>query len=164
MNNHPLEVIEVPQRRCFELVALDIASAAAPQAGWPTHPGAVRTAVSGGIEALHFAPGRWLLPDPPGELLAAISGWPAASLVDVEGKWQRRSLRGRHAMRLLAAGADVEAMLSGRECAALALFDCPVIVARASAAMDLWVQSSYARFLEEQLTRALSGVEHCRDP
>lgn len=147
MSEQPLEVIEVAQSSCFELVDLDGVAA----------PGTVRLAAGGRLEALHFAPGRWLLPDPSAELLAAIAG-PAATLVNVEGKWQRRSLRGNGALRLLAAGADVEAMLTGRDCAALSLFDCPAIVARGCGTVELWVHSSYARFLDEQLAQACSRL------
>ena len=53
----------------------------------------------------------------------------------------------------LASGADVEALLEGRDCAALSLFDCPVIVARAEEGLELWLQSSYAQFLDERLAR-----------
>lgn len=146
MSEQVIEIVEVPQSSCFELIHLD---GIAP-------PGTVRLAAGGQLEALHFAPGRWLLPDSSAELLAPIAGQPAAVLVDVEGKWQRRSLRGAGAMGLLAAAADVEAMLTGRDCAAVVLFDCPAIVARGSGTLELWVLSSYARFLDERLANARS--------
>jgi sarcosine oxidase gamma subunit len=173
MSDQPLEVVEVAQPSCFELVAFDDRASqrwdAAPGAllgaGWPKEPGAVRRASDGQLEALHFAPGRWLLPAPSTELLAALADPSEAALVDVEGKWQRRSLRGRGAMRLLAAAADVEAMLAGRDCATLSLFDCPAIVARASGAIEVWVHSSYAAFLDERLTHALSRAARvCHSP
>lgn len=154
-----VEVVEVPQASCFERVDLEgVVRAAAPAPvgsfSWSESPGAVRVAADGQLEALHFAPGRWLLPEPSAELLAAIGD--SAILVDVEGKWRRRSLRGKGAMRLIAAAADVEAMLTGRNCAALTLFDCPAIVARGNATLELWIHSSYARFLDEQLAHALA--------
>jgi sarcosine oxidase gamma subunit len=154
MSAQTLEVVEVAERSCFELVA----NALSPWAGWPTNAGAVRHAPDGSPEVLHFAPSRWLLPNPTGDLLAGAAEQSAAMLVDVEGKWQRRSLRGSGAMRLLAATADVEAMLTGRDCAALSLFDCPALVARGHGSIEVWVLSSYARFLDEQLAHALSRI------
>ena len=165
------EVVAVALSSCYELVELTIGaqlSAVASSPGgslpWPSVPGAVHVAADGRLEALHFAPGRWLLPEPSAELLAAVADQSAATLVDTEGKWQRRSLRGSGAMRLLAAAADVEEMLKGRGCAALSLFDCPAIIARAPGSIELWVQSSYARFLDEQLGVVLSRLAGRREP
>ena len=177
MSGQPLEVVEVEQPGCFELIGLHSgatqplaaalsASTSSPGANspWPTKPGAVLRTADGRLEALHFAPGRWLLPDPSAELFAAIAGQSAAVLVDVEGKWQRRSVRGSGAMRLLAAAADVEAMLAGRDCAALSLCDCPAIVARGRGTIELWVHASFARFLDEGLAHIRSRVASRRAP
>jgi sarcosine oxidase gamma subunit len=153
MSGQTLEVLEVAPSSCFEMVEL---AGGVIQSLQRKSPGTVRVAADGRLEALHFSPGRWLLPDPSADLLAAIGEQSAVTLVDVEGKWQRRSLRGSGALRLLAAAADVEAMLTERHCAALSLFDCPCIVARGSGTIELWVQSSYARFLDAQLANALS--------
>lgn len=151
--------IERPQsQECFELVAVRGAVPPALGRDGPANPGAVRRAPSGRLDALHFAPGRWLLFDVPADLNARLAAQSEATLVDVAGKWQRRCLRGADVWRLLAAGADVASMLAGRECAALALFDCPVVVAREGEGVDLWVQASYAGFLDAQLERACARL------
>jgi sarcosine oxidase gamma subunit len=173
MSGQTLEVVEVAQSSCFELVEVNSGLGQQPRTAisspggslaWPKIPGAVRVAADGRLEALYFAPGRWLLPAPSADLLAAMADQPEAMLVDVGGKWQRRSLRGDGAMRLLAAAADVEAMLTGRACASVVLFDCPAIVARGNGTIELWVQSSYARFLDEQLAHVLSRLARRRAP
>ncbi|MGH6634300.1 MAG: hypothetical protein ACREB0_13125, partial [Sphingopyxis sp.] len=122
---------------------------------WPIVPGAASRA-SGRIELLHFAPRRWLAPNPPPELIARIDSHARqgrATVVEVEGNWREFRIRGLGAARLLACGADVEGILARRDCAALALFDCPVIVAREPMGFEIWVQSSYASSLREVLDR-----------
>jgi hypothetical protein len=174
MSEQPLEVLELAQAGCYEVIALDSGAAYSQVsqrragwqllADWPTSPGDVRHTADGSPGVLHFAPGRWLLSEPSTDLLDAIAEHPSAVIVDVEGKWQRRSLRGGGALRLLAAAADVEAMLADRRCAAMSLFGCPAIVARAGEAIELWVHASYARFFDEQLAVALSRTASRRAP
>jgi hypothetical protein len=126
---------DTPQR-CYEVVAT---SNAAPVA-WP----------------LQFAPRCWLLPDPPQEALVRLSGKAGIVIVDVEGKWHRRVFKGADVWRVLAFAADVETRLQRRECASLTLFDCPCIVTRSGNGVELWVLSSYARFLDDQAVAAAS--------
>jgi hypothetical protein len=66
----------------------------------------------------------------------------------------QRCVGAHGAARLLAFTADIEAVLAGRECAALNLLDCPAIVARAAPGFRLWVQSSYAAHF-------LATARHC---
>jgi hypothetical protein len=106
---------------------------------------------------LNFAPRRWLLPDPAEDVLVRLGGHSGVVLVDVDGKWQRRVLSGAQLWRVLSAGADVEAMLRDRHCDALTLFDCPIIAARSGEGVELWVLSSYARFLDERLGHLVGG-------
>lgn len=159
MSRIEVSIERVAPDACWELVALRSGGDMAYGNVLPMVPGAVKRTLSGQLELLHFAPGRWLAPALSRSLEHfAESG--AVSVVDVEGKWQRRILQGRDTLRLLASGADVEAMLADRDCAALSLFDCPVVVARNGSTIDLWVHSSYANSLDEQLSAAFAGLEY----
>lgn len=137
-----------------ELVALGPWDPGRFGADWPTKPGGVLRDAGGACEALHFAPGRWLLPAPSASLLARCGELAAAgvaTLVDTEGKWLPLTVEGAVGARRLAAGAPLGLMLSGRDCAALTLFDCPVIVGRGRDSFDVWVPASYAAHLEKAL-------------
>lgn len=139
-------IVGAPFERCSELVALRAPATSEFGEGWPIAPGKVRLAPSGAAELLHFAPGRWLMPDPSKALMQqseryVVAG--AAELIDVEGKWRKIVLSGEAAMRVLAAGAAVESLLAECDCAALTLFDCPVILAGGTSRFELWVPSSY---------------------
>lgn len=158
----PPETAELPippasEDRCCELVALRTPAASAASVfgeDWPIAPGAVRRAPSGAAQLLHFAPGRWLMPEPDAALMlqaGKLVAGGAAELIEVEGKWRKLALSGAAATRVLSAGVAVESVLAARECAALTLFDCPVILARRLGEFDLWVQSSYFPSLEARL-------------
>lgn len=114
---------------------------------WPTTPGGVRRGALQRPELLHFAPDRWLAPDPAAEvtaLLRAAVDAGAGVLVDATGKWEELVIAGPGAARLLASAIAVEAVLERRGCAAVTLFDCPAVLARQNEDFVLWVQSSYA--------------------
>ena len=83
-------------------------------------------------------------------------------MIDVSGKWEALSIAGPGATRLLACALDIEAVLQGRDCAAVTLFDCPAIVARAADGFAVWVQSSYAA--DFMATAAQSGATLARGP
>ena len=122
----------------------------------PAPPGAAWRDGAGHATLLHFAPGRFFAPAPAAELarhLAALEAAGIGRVFDVTGKWRALRVAGPGALRLLAAGADVEAVLAHRDCAALSLFDCPVVLAHASRAFDLWVPASYATDLRNSLER-----------
>jgi hypothetical protein len=138
MNAQKFHIERVIPRRCYEAVA----TRPAPSLNLP----------------LHFAPGHWLLPDPAQEVLARVGGQPGIVIVDVDGKWQRRILSGPRVWRVLAVTADVATMLRGRDCAALTLFDCPGIAARSGDGVEVWIVSSYAQFLDEQLVAAATRI------
>jgi heterotetrameric sarcosine oxidase gamma subunit len=115
--------------------------------GWPAAPGAVRHDAAGRPVLLHFAPARWLVPAPHPDIAALIDAATqagAGAVVDVDGKWKAVELLGPGAARLLASTIDVEAVLGGRECAAVTLFDCPAVLARVPDGFGIWVRSSYA--------------------
>jgi heterotetrameric sarcosine oxidase gamma subunit len=128
---------------------------AAPWAAlFPIAPGAVVRNGMGQCELLHFAPGRWLAPEPSADLAARLAAAAAAGAgvqIGVDGKWHALTLAGPGAEQALARTAALDAILAGRECAAVLLFDCPSIIARSSAALDVWVRSSYAADLMSSL-------------
>jgi heterotetrameric sarcosine oxidase gamma subunit len=114
---------------------------------WPSTPGAVRYGAQQRPLLLHFAPGRWLAPDPDPEIGALLEGAAqaaAGAVVEVTGKWRALQISGPGAGHLLACTIAVEAVLTDRDCAALTLFDCPAILARAPDGFAVWVQASYA--------------------
>jgi len=53
----------------------------------------------------------------------------------------------------LAAGVPSETVLSGRACAALPLFDCPVVLLRTPDSSEVWIPASYAESLESVLNK-----------
>jgi heterotetrameric sarcosine oxidase gamma subunit len=130
---------------------------AAPWAAlFPIAPGAVVRNGMGQCELLHFAPGRWLAPEPSAQLqsrLAAAAAAGAGVQIGVDGKWHALTIAGPGAEQALARTVALEAILAGRECAALTLFDCPSIIARSPATFDVWVQASYAADLMTSLER-----------
>jgi sarcosine oxidase gamma subunit len=108
---------------------------------------------------LHFAPARWLLPDPGAELDAWLSAAAAGAgiAVEVEGKWTALELAGPDAARLLCSSLDVGAVLESRDCAAVALFDCPAVLATSARGYIIYVQSSYAADFKAAVTRLCAG-------
>lgn len=103
---------------------------------------------------LYFSPGYLLAINfdggaPP--LAAVLSAIP----IDVTGKWRGFRLTGPRAGAVLAAGAHVELLLQDRVCAALSLFDCPVVLLRTADAYEVWVLASYT----ESLCQALNKME-----
>ncbi len=130
---------------------------------WPARPGAARFDDQSQPVLMHFAPGRWLAPEPTAELLSLLSAAQQAAtgtLVNVSGKWDQLWMRGPGAARLLACTIDWQVMLEQRDCAAVTLFDCPAIVARAADGFAVWVQSSYtSHFLStaEKFRASLEG-------
>ncbi|MBS0393096.1 MAG: hypothetical protein JSR54_00650 [Proteobacteria bacterium] len=133
--------------RTLEFAAFGFPLGGAFVVGWPAAPGAVRYEADDQPALLHFAPARWLVPQPHPDieaLLQAAVDAGAGIVVDVEGKWQPLLLRGPGAKRVLATAVDIESALHERACAALTLFDCPSIVAACAGGYSLWVRASYA--------------------
>lgn len=131
---------------------LEFAAFSWPQVGgelgnWPSDAGAVQRDTLNRAILLHFAPGRVLAPDPSAAteaLLDAAAAQGVGSSIDVTGKWEHYIIAGPDAARLLACAIEVGAVLEKRECAAVTLFDCPAVIARAHAGFELWLQSSYS--------------------
>ena len=137
----------LPAVPTLEFVAFAFPPDGAFRAAWPVEPGAVSLGPDDRPTLLHFAPARWLLPDPGGQLMALVAAAVdagAGTVVDVSGKWQAMQLTGSGAARVLASAVDVRAVLAGRGCAALTLFDCPLVLAGAAGGFALWVRASYA--------------------
>jgi heterotetrameric sarcosine oxidase gamma subunit len=131
----------------LEFVAFGFPLGGAFVVGWPAAPGAVRHDEQGRPVLLHFAPARWLVPAPHPDIAALIEAATqagAGAIVAVDGKWRAMELTGPGAARLLASTVDVEAVLDGRECAAVTLFDCPALLARVPGGFAVWVRASYA--------------------
>jgi len=122
----------------------------------PAPPGAVQRDGEGRAALLHFAPGRFLAPAPGADLIRHLDALAAAgvgAVFNVTGKWRSIEVAGTGAERLLAAGVDVATVLGHRECAAVQLLDCPVVLTRSSAGFELMVQASYATDLAASLER-----------
>jgi len=135
----------LPSGRALEFVAFGDSRTGL--ADWPLAPGGVRHGAQGRPEILHFAPGRWLLPEPDASSCAAVAAAAAAdtgTAVEVEGKWMAMDLSGPDAARLLSSSLDVAAVLESRDCAAVVLFDCPAVLAASSAGYRIYVKASYA--------------------
>jgi sarcosine oxidase gamma subunit len=126
---------------------------------WPIGPGEIRASAAGAPLLMHFAPGRWLAPDPGVEArqmveVAAVLGLGVS--VDVTGKWVPMQLEGVDAARVLASTIDIRALLGGRRCAAAHLFDCPTIVATAGDGYGLWVGASYTAAFAAAIERQVA--------
>jgi heterotetrameric sarcosine oxidase gamma subunit len=136
----------LPCASALEFAAFKWPSPELDEPAWPNAPGAVRFDALQRPMLLHFAPGRWFAPEPGLEirtLLAMAAQAAAGVVVDVTGKRDALLIGGPGAARLLSCAIAIEAILNARDCAALTLFDCPAIVARAPEGFAVWVQSSY---------------------
>lgn len=138
----PCRVTRQPEQPMHEVVAY---RAGAAPAGWPAAPGGAVRDGSGRPAVAHFAPGRWLVPTSGLDLTAwfAVAA-PLCSVVDVTGKWCAFAVAGPGSRRLLQTSIAIDAVLDGRDCAAVVLFDCPAVVARTIEGYIAWVQASYA--------------------
>jgi heterotetrameric sarcosine oxidase gamma subunit len=141
-------VARLPPTRVLEVVAFRPVPANA-GAVLPSSPGEVLRDAEGAPALLHFAPGRWLVPASGLDLATALAGVPAfGAIVDVTGKWQELAITGKDAPWFLASAVAIDAVLDGRQCAAVTLFDCPAIVARGAGGFVVWLPASYvAHFL-----------------
>ena len=140
-------ITALPLATCYEFVAYPGRNMEAAAIGaWPAGAGQVLRDATGRSALLHFAPDRWLVPAPPPILLQELSSLERAgrgTLLDVEGKWQEVRIAPERAHHILSRGIDVETVLADRECAAVMLFDCPAILARSGATINLWIGASY---------------------
>jgi heterotetrameric sarcosine oxidase gamma subunit len=106
------------------------------------------------MRPLPLGPGRWLWLDPDPDEANAVAAT-GAYIVDVEGKWTAFTCGGPQARRALSAAIDVDSLLEARDCAAVALFDCPAVLARTGDdGFIVCVQSSYAASFEAAYTGA----------
>jgi len=122
-----------------------------PVAGLPAAPGQVRFAANGAPALLHHAPGRWFAPAADDTLRLELEALAAAGtgvLFDVTGKFRSWPLEGPEGRAWLAQQCAVAMVLAGRDCAALTVFDCPVLVGKKQAEGEehfvVWLSSSYA--------------------
>ncbi len=136
-NDFSCQLEEMPSSRDYEFIAFgEVADEGVPGESGP-----------GDSALLPIAPGRWFAPSPDAAVqsfLEAAIHADSGTVIDISGKWHAMTLIGSGASRLLASSIDIEAVLHNRSCAALALFDCPAIVARKPTGFSIWVHSSYA--------------------
>jgi sarcosine oxidase gamma subunit len=155
--------IDRVRRSCaLEFAAFAWPAPALGDPAWPSGAGTVRYDARQRPLLLHFAPGRWLAPDPDEgtrALLAAAALAQAGVVVEVTGKWEALLIRGTGAVRLLACALAIEPVLEARDCAAVTLFDCPAILARAAGGFAVWVQSSYATDFVDTAERFRTSLE-----
>lgn len=103
---------------------------------------------------LHVAPGRWFVPAASEATRAHLDRLAEhGSVVDVTGKWRRFDLHGAGATGLLSETIDILAVLTGRECAAVTVFDCPSVVARVPGGYVLWTRASHRLHLQAEFAR-----------
>ena len=161
-NRITCRVEPAPAVAALEFAAYTWPVRATSEADWPDAPGAVDHDASHRPVLLHFAPGRWLAPEPTTAMrvrLAALARAGAGTVVNVTGKWDALIIGGPGAPRLLACAVAIEAALDGRGCAALTLFDCPTIVTRMNGEFALWVQSSYTTDFAATVERFRAALE-----
>ena len=144
-----------------EFVAFGAAIAELAAQGWPCAPGGALFDASGSAALLHFAPGRWLVPLPAGIAAAMVAVATAngdGTAVDVDGKWVAMNLAGPDATRALASAIDIEVSLMNRACAAVTVFDCPVVVVATATGYRIWVGASYAGDFAAAIARLNGSV------
>lgn len=161
---------DLPGANPIEIVALDgvsieqlgeriVALVHASQAGgaevlvaasWPCLPGSACFGADGLPWVMHHAPRRWFLPQASAALRAALQGLgPGFAVFELGGQWRGLRLRGATAREILCASLPVDAVLAGRDCAAVHLFDVPARLARTADGYAVWIPPSYLRhFLE----------------
>jgi len=97
----------------------------------------------GDSRILHFTPSCLLVINHAGSM-SALAVIADTIPVDVTGKWHGFRLRGSNVADVLAAGVHTDLVLNGRSCAALSLFDCPVVLSCIDGTYEVWVHASYA--------------------
>lgn len=127
-------------------------------------PGRVTKQADGRVLAIHYAPRRWLLPAPDAALLKALTFASGDGvLTEVSGKWRELVVAGAasavepvHPLRL---SFDCDRALGGRDCAALTLFDCPVVAVRDGRDLSFWFEASFEASLVTAVARYGVSVE-----
>jgi len=141
------ELVEHAALRVLEFAGFAFPPGGAFAVGWPTAPGDTRRDAAGRPTLLHFAAARWLVPSPAADvtaLVVAAEESAAGTAIDATGKWREYTLSGPDAVRVLGCSIDSVAVLAGRECAAVVLFDSPCVLARTPGGYAIWVRSSFA--------------------
>jgi sarcosine oxidase gamma subunit len=137
-----LETVRVAD--CFEWHA--------PTAFWANDVSPGYALIQGDKRLLHFAP-RFLLTINQGAVAPPVATAAEAIGIDVSGKWHGYHLHGSSSPAVLAAGVPSGTVLAGRNCAALSLFDCPVVLLRTPDSSEVWVPASYAESLASALNK-----------
>lgn len=154
--------IELSTPACHESTTFRLMDVSQMHPQFPVEPGAVRVDPDG-CTHLYFAPGRWLTTRPPGAV--APSDVPGTlSVVDVSGKWSLLQLSGVDAELVLRCQMAVDSILAGRACAAVTVFDCPVVVVRRGGGFDLLAHASYSEHLRDALVTAHRNLQRLSQP
>ena len=157
MMRGPLNIESSTPACCLELAALRLQGLTDLRGHLPIEPGAVGDDDEGRMH-LHFSPGRWLTVCP--SAAAAKQGLPASlSVVDVTGKWHLLRLTGTGAENVLRFQLPVDGIFTGRACAAITIFDCPVVIQRCGAGFDVWTHASYSEHLRDALANAHRNLQ-----
>ena len=122
----------------------------APTAAWANIVSPGYALIQGDKRLLHFAP-QVVLSINQGAVAPPVAVAAEATGIDVTGKWHGYRLHGSSSPAVLAAGVPSGTVLSGRDCAALSLFDCPVVLLRTPDSSEVWVPASYAESLGSAL-------------
>jgi len=122
----------------------------APRAAWADSVSPGYALIQGDKRLLHFAP-QFVLTINQRTFAPLITGIAETTCIDVTGKWCGYRLHGSRSRAVLAAGMTSETVLSGRGCAALSVFGCPVVVLRTPDSSEVWVPASYAESLGNAL-------------
>ena len=149
----------VADDRVLEFVAFDRRLDPLRVSAWPVVAGDVRVSAAGVPLLLHFAPGRWLIPNPgleAGQMVAAAAALGLGARIDVTGKWAPMRLAGADSVRVLCSTIDIRAVLGGRACAAVQLFDCPAIVTAVGGGYLLWIAASCAAAFATAIERQIA--------
>lgn len=122
-------------------------------ASLPRRPGEVQY-LEGEPVLLYVAPGRWFAPAAAEAVRTRLAGLgESGTTVDLEGYWARIDVTGPRATAVLSATIDVLAVLDGRDCAAVTLFDCPARVVRLGNGYAVWTRASHGAHLGAELAR-----------
>jgi hypothetical protein len=124
----------------------------APTAFWANEVSPGYALIQGDTRLLHFAP-RFLLTINQGAVAPPVATAAEAIGIDVTGKWHGYRLHGSSSPAVLAAGVPSGTVLAGRNCAALSLFDCPVVLLSTPDSSEVWVPASYAESLASALNK-----------
>lgn len=145
----------LPTAPVYEVVTFRQTSCDLPE-HWPKGSGEARRCIDGSAEILRIAADRWLLLRPCDDVTATALAR-ACALTDVTGKWREFRLTGPSAARLLANSINLHELLSDRDCARTALFDCPALLYKLDDGFSVWIERSYENAFLRAASQAIKA-------